>query len=193
MNFRRHTVWRAAVLGCAVCVCSQAQASPLTLNVVEPDKRGPAGATYLFEGTITNNTSATLTESDLFLDFNGYDFSVVSLSQLLGDTGFVLNDGATSAVLNLFDFTVDPGAIGGTTYVADVGISDALGNASDAVVPVSVTIPEPASAPLVALSLLCIGVAMRRKHSSTGDCGAVSMPCPPAAGALLPTLEEVVA
>ena len=152
------------MLACVFAVAPWAQASPLTLNVIDPDKFGPAGKTYLFEGTVTNNTGAALQASDLFLDFNGYVLGVVSLSQLLGLPDFALADGATSAVVSLFEFTLAPTAFTRTRYVADVGISDLSGNISHGVFTVSVTVPEPGSASLVALSLLGAGLALRRRN-----------------------------
>ena len=165
LNRSSSAVARAAAIGCLVIAAAmQAQASPLTLDIVAPDKHGVAGITYTFAGTITNHTGSSLTESDLFLDFNGYDPLIVSLAQLLGGSPFVLADGATSGLLNLFDFSVDASAVAGTTYFADVGISDAFGDVSDDTVRVSVQVPEPSSLPLVALALAGALAPLHRRH-----------------------------
>ena len=160
-----HCVRRAAVALTVSLAAASALAVPLTLNVLDPDRTGPAGATYSFTGSITNNTGSALNASDLFLDFNGFDFGSVSLSQLLGTPDFVIAAGTTSAVVSLFDFTLAPDGMAGVRYVADVGVSDAIGDLSDSVT-VSVTaIPEPTTTALMALGLAGVALARRRRNS----------------------------
>jgi len=66
-----------------------ARAEPIKLQLAAPPIAQP-GDVVTFEGTITNTTGVTLTASDLFLNFSGYDPSVFAFTQLLGVSDFVL-------------------------------------------------------------------------------------------------------
>ena len=121
---------------------SPSEGAPLSFNVLVPDQTGAGGATYTFEGAITNATGSDLLATDLFLLFAGFDFAVVSLSQVLGDPDFLIPAGTTSPVVHLFDMTVGANALFDTRYTADVVLQDVFGNFSD-VVTVSVrVVPE---------------------------------------------------
>lgn len=135
-------------------------AAPLTLHIQNPDRYGAVGTTQTFSGTIGNDTGADILASDLFLNFSGFDFSVVSLNQLLGAPDFLIANSTTSALSPLFEFTLSNSAAVPTTYFTDVVLQDVNGHLSD-VVTVSVsTVPEPSTWMLVVAALL-VGSVVR--------------------------------
>jgi hypothetical protein len=138
-------------------LASPARAVPLlTLTIDQPVQFASAGSTVTFTGTVTNNTGIGLdAASDLFLNFNSYNPSVLSFTQVLGNPDFLLPNGATSPDVPLFAALVDPSATSaGSPYLADVTASDAHGFVSDPVA-IGITVPEPGS-----LSLLLAAFAM---------------------------------
>ena len=137
-------------------------AALLTLDIQQPDRIGAPGTTELFAGTITNGTGIDVLTSDLFLNFSGFDASVVSLTQLLGTPDFLIAAGTTSALTNLFDFDLNFGALVPATYFADVVLEDGSNNLSDTVTVSVRTVPEPGSAALVGMGLLAGWLARRR-------------------------------
>src|SRR5262245_4071681 len=83
----------------------------LTLTIDQPVQFTTAGSTVIFTGTVTNNTGFDLTAAaDLFLNFNSFDPSALSFTQLLGDPDFSLPNGTTSPDVPLFSALVDPSA-----------------------------------------------------------------------------------
>src|SRR5438046_2274691 len=74
---------------------------------------GAPGDTLIFRGRITNLTGVTLTATDLFLDFSGFDPDSASPSQLLGTPDFVLPDHTFSAIVDLFSVLLAPTAVAG--------------------------------------------------------------------------------
>lgn len=164
----RGIVIQLAILGFAGVFFTQgARAEPLTLSVLEPSRLATPGDTLIFSGTITNNTGLDLLATDLFLNFSGFDFNVVDLVQLLGTTDFALNNGDTSAVVDLFSFGLGAGALPGQTYVADVFLLDSNDNFSN-IVTVDVTaaevtpVPEPSDSLLLCFTALVLLAAIRR-------------------------------
>jgi len=138
-------------------LASPARAVPLlTLTIDQPVQFASAGSTVTFTGTVTNNTGIGLdAASDLFLNFNSYNPSALSFTQVLGNPDFLLPNGATSPDVQLFSALVDPSATSaGSPYLADVTASDTNGFVSDPVA-ISITVPEPGS-----LSLLLAAFAM---------------------------------
>lgn len=134
----------------------------IDLTILNPDQLGAPGSSNDFQGTITNNTGSDLASTDLFLNFSGYDFSNVTLDQILGNTSFDIPDGTTSAVTDLFTFDVAATAIVPFTFPAQVTLEDASGDLAPVVnVSVASAVPEPGSLTLVivgALMFLCAGV-----------------------------------
>ena len=133
------------------------QAAPIDFSIINPDRIAVPGDIVAFDGTITNNTGAALSSTDLFLNFSGFDAINVSLDQLLGLTSFSIPDGTISSIVNLFTFTLASTATAGT-YPTDV----VLQTAADISDPHSVTVrvvPEPESLllALTALTLLLLG------------------------------------
>ena len=122
-------------------------AIPLTLTIDNPDRvTTSAVRSITFTGSITNDTGGDLLASDLFIDFSGYDPTFVSLSQLLGDPDFQIQNGTRSAQINLFTFDIAPPAPFGA-YFADVFLQDAsFPTVTSNFATVSVTIPEPGTA-----------------------------------------------
>ncbi len=137
-----------------------ARAAPLTLSIDDPVQFAAPGDSLSFHGTVTNNTGGPLDAfNDLFLNFGGFDASVLSFTQVLGVPDFTLPDGSTSAHVELFVAQVDPSAPAqALPYQADVTVSDTAGDISDPVT-ISITVPEPGSLPLLltALGLLVVG------------------------------------
>lgn len=141
-----------------------ASALPYTLVIDTPDRTAIPGDTVIFQGTITNNTGADVSAIDLFLDFSGYDPMVLTPIQLLGDTDFVIPDGGTSALVDLFSMDVDLATPPGT-YYADVFVQDGVNppNFSD-IATISITVAEPQVVALLAAGLLAL-VAVRRRRA----------------------------
>jgi hypothetical protein len=127
-------------------------ADPLDLDVLDSTRAVPATSIELYQGTITNNTGADVMASDLFFNFFGFDPQFVSLTQLLGAPDFTISNGATSPVVDLFDFTLGPNAPPGL-YSSDVLLEDSVGDTSN-IVTVTGQVPEPAAGSLLAISIL---------------------------------------
>ena len=141
------------LLGLAPPVCA---APLLTLSIDQPVRTALPGSTVVFTGTITNNSGNDLdAASDLFLNFTGFDTTALSFSQVLGNPDFALTNGATSPDVELFDALLDPSATpAGSPYLADVTVSDSLGDVSDAVTISITAVPEPGSLALVLVTLI---------------------------------------
>jgi hypothetical protein len=140
-------------------------AHALSFTVGNPNRIGPPGDSETFQGTITNDTGATLDSTDLFFNFSGFDPVQVTLTQILGNTSFAIPNGTTSAVTGLFSFDLSPLAGSPAVYPADVTIEDINGDVS-AIKTVSITTPspEPASILFAALgTLLLLGLAFTKR------------------------------
>jgi len=144
------------LLGLVALACP-AQAAPLlSLSIDQPVRfSNAAGSTVVFTGTITNNTGIDLDAAiDLSLNFNGFDPTKLSFTQVLGVPDFSLPNGSTSPDVELFDALVDPSATpAGSPYLADVTASDSNGNLSDAVT-ISIFVPEPGTLSLLLAALV---------------------------------------
>jgi hypothetical protein len=155
------SVVAGAVLG-AVLLTAPPASAQLTLDIFNPDRIASPNSTNTFSGTIRNDTGQPLdAAADLFLNFNGFDSTVVTLTQLLGTPDFPLPDGTTSPPVDLFSFMLGPGALAGHTYFADVTVEDTFNDISN-VVTVSETVPEPGT-----LLLLGAGLAASALGYST--------------------------
>jgi hypothetical protein len=141
------------------------RAASIDLSILNPNRLGSPGDVVTFTGTITNDTEDPLNSTDLFLNFSAFDPVTVTLDQLLGVTNFVIPDGSTSPVVNLFTFTLSNTA-GPGTYPAQVVLQTIVGDTSGPQT-VSVTVgavPEPGSFALVAITgLAALLVWMRRR------------------------------
>ena len=117
---------------------------------------GPGG-TVVFNGSITNNTGASLSSADLFLNFFNFDSGSVNPTQLLGSVDFTIGNGKTTGVVDLFSVTVASGAALGLTFPIDLNLQDINNDVSGTkTVKVSTgsvgVVPEPST-----LSLFLLG------------------------------------
>ncbi|HEY1260452.1 MAG TPA: hypothetical protein VGF34_14485 [Stellaceae bacterium] len=153
-----------ALVGLAYPACA-APLPPLSLSIDQPVRFANAGGTVAFFGTITNNTGTTLdAATDLFLNFGSFDPSALSFVQVLGVPDFSLPDGAPSPDVELFDALVDPSAtLAGSPYLADVTVSDTVGDVSDAVTISISVVPEPRSFPLLLAALTLVILFAKRR------------------------------
>jgi hypothetical protein len=145
--FLRPGAFLALLVGFFALATPVRAAPELTLMIDQPVQVfASAGSTVIFTGTVTNNTGFDLDAAfDLFLNFNSYDPSALSFTQLLGAPDFLLPNGATSPDVELFAALVDPSATSaGSPYLADVTVSDSNGFVSDPVT-IGITVPEPGS------------------------------------------------
>lgn len=71
-------------------------AATISFSVLNPSQVSPPGGVAVFSGTITNNTGVLLNATDLFVNAFGFDPSVVTVNQLLGNPDFTIQTGATS-------------------------------------------------------------------------------------------------
>jgi hypothetical protein len=142
------------LLLCLLALASPARAELLLLSIDQPERTALPGSTVAFTGTITNRTGVDLdAAADLFLNFNGFDATALSFNQVLGVPDFSLPNGSTSPDVELFDALVDPLAtVAGSPYLADVTVSDSLGDVSD---PVTIRI-DVVPAPLIGHGLLVL-------------------------------------
>src|SRR5580698_2760335 len=140
------------------------QASVIDFTISDPNQIGAPGSTNLFDGTITNNTGATLASTDLFFNFSDFDFTNVTLTQILGDTSFDIPSGTTSAPTELFSLALAGSAAVPATYSAQVQLEDFNADLSP-VYTVSVsTVPEPRFLTLVLLAALLLFFLVFRKR-----------------------------
>lgn len=126
---------------------------PLTLNIDRPDQIGAAGSTFTFQGSILNNTGHSVSTTDLFFNFAGFDPEFVSPQQLLGGVPATFANGATSPNLALFSINLAIGALPGTIFPVDVLLQDDAGSLSAPSTVTVATIPEPSIAALIGLGL----------------------------------------
>ncbi len=153
------------ILGVALfLMCGSAQAGVLDLNIVDPVQTGFPGQTFVFHGSITNNTGNTEDETTLFLDFANFDPINLNIQELL-DVGqsFTLLPGDTSGLLNLFQITLDPAAPVPQVYNADAFLQDNF-TAGDSVTVTINGVPEPATGFLLSIGAAAI-LALRRRSA----------------------------
>jgi type IV secretory pathway VirB2 component (pilin) len=153
---------RVLLFACVFSLVSVATyAGTIDFTIFNPNRFGFPGDVLTFQGTITNNSGVDLDSTDFFLNFSGYDFSNVTLDQLLGLTFFSIPNGTTTGTIDLFTFTLSTTA-GTGTYPADVILEDVFGDLAG---PTTVTVtvsPEPESLALIAAGVLAL-VGLRRR------------------------------
>src|ERR1700693_4346982 len=139
-RFARRTLLLAIGVSTAALIMP---AAAIDFSLADPNQIGAPGATNIFDGTITNNTGETLASTDLFFNFSDFDFTNVTLNQILGDTSFSIPTGTTSATDELFSLALAGTAAIPATYTAEVQLEDFNADLSP-VYNVSVsTVPEP--------------------------------------------------
>jgi len=112
---------------------------PATLNAAlilqlnpQVDPLAP-GSSAIFTGTITNTTGSPLQAVDLFLNFGGFNPTVISqIDQLLGNPDFALPNNTFKADVDLFRITLQANAPSGS-YDIGVTLQDINDNLSDSV------------------------------------------------------------
>lgn len=150
--------------GIGLLFACAAVGQPLTLNIDRPDQAGPAGSTFTFQGSILNNTGHSVSTTDLFFNFSGFDPAFISPHQLLGDVPATIANGATSADLSLFSLDLANGALPRAIFPVDVLLQDDAGGLSALRTVTVAIIPEPATAALIGLGLGFILMVRRRKR-----------------------------
>jgi PEP-CTERM motif len=146
-----------------------ALAGDISFSLSSATLTASAGGTVSFDGTISNDSGGNLKASDFFFNFNGYDFSSVTPNQQLGVlSDFLIPNGSTSSVVELFDVTLGKVAAG-SRFPIQVQLEDSNGDLS-AVESVTVSAagsgtptptPEPCTLWLFGSGLF--GLAARRK------------------------------
>ena len=112
-----------------VCLFSpSASAQTISFTVQNPPSQIPVGGTFVFQGTVTNNSGSPLDVTDFFFNFSGYDPNVMTVQQLLGNQDFPLNNQTTSATVDLFSVSLDSATPVGQTFPIDVTLQDSIGD-----------------------------------------------------------------
>jgi hypothetical protein len=130
----------------AVCGVPPALADTISFQVSSPSLSTTSGGSVTFDGTVTNNTLASLNTTDFFFNFFGFNVTSVSPIQDLGvATSFVIPNGTTSSVVALFDVTLGPAAAG-SSFPIQVQLQD-INNDLSATETVTVSVLSPAPVP----------------------------------------------
>jgi hypothetical protein len=174
----------SALLLAAVLVGSPFSRAVAQLNfsVDQLSSSGAPGSVLDFTGVITNQTGASLTSTDLFLNFFNFEPSGLTPIQILGSTDFTLPNNTFSTTTDHFSVAISPGTFAGLQPLS-VQIGDANGNLSNEVdLSIKVTgssmqAPEiDTSGAAAALTLLFGGLACLLGGRSTLANKAVSGP-----------------
>lgn len=141
-----------------------AQALPLlTLTPVQTTLSASAGESLSISGSIVNRSNGSLSATDLFLDFSGFDAGALTPWQLLGQVPFVIGSYAFRDNVALFTIDIAADAPPGVQTL-DVVLQDVSGNLSD-VVSLTVLVDQVAAVPAPAtLPLLLAALPLLRRH-----------------------------
>jgi len=113
---------------------------------------------------------------DLFLNFSGYNPSVLFFNQFLGSPDFVLPNNTVSPTVALFSAVIDPtgptGTYGFTVALQDINdVVSSLVTGYVSVNPPTTTIPEPTTFALLGSGALVLSSlrARRRRQPPSGS------------------------
>jgi len=146
-----------------------ASAEPLTLAISSASLVASPGSTVTFTGTIRNDTGVALNALDLFANFFNFNPVILTPTQLLGTPNFVIPNGTTSPVVNLFSVALASSATAGSSYSLNVFFQDIDTNESN-ILTVSVTVagatpvPEPATFLLLSSGIVGAMVARKKRY-----------------------------
>src|SRR5215469_326370 len=152
----------------AICIVRPACADGISFQLSNSSLSTSSGGTVTFTGTITNGSGGDLNASDLFFNFANFDPASVTPTQVLpSPVDFLIPNGVTSGVVDLFDMMLGSVAAG-STFLMDVQLED-INNDLSAIQTVTVSVPgsvvstpEPASFALTLSGLIGLVVARRR-------------------------------
>lgn len=120
-----------ALLIVSLLFASPSSAQTLSFTVQMPSPQVLPGETFVFQGTVTNNTGGSLNASDLLFNFSGFDPNATNVTQILGTPDFSLADGSTSSVVDLFGASLSKATSAGRVYPFDVSVQDIFGDQSN--------------------------------------------------------------
>lgn len=164
---RAAAAWMVVALG--ILAAPGARAAPLEFSLDQTAVSVDAGSTLSFTGVITNRTGATLSSTDLFVNFGSYDFTALTPVQTLGQVPFTIPNFTFTSSVALFDVEVSSTAVAGSTSF-QVFLQDVSGNVTDPI-EVDLTIiavPEPATAAMFAAAFAVCWGARRAAGRRSG-------------------------
>jgi hypothetical protein len=139
------------------------QAGVLDLTVLNPVRTGVPGESFLFQGTIANNTGLDQDQTTLFLNFANFDFVNLNIQELLSGDTFSVPDGGVTGTLDLFRVDLSSSAPAPQTYTADVFVQDLASDASDSSTVTINAVPEPETLALLPAGLCALLILRRRR------------------------------
>jgi hypothetical protein len=151
-------------------------ATPISFSLENPSREAFAGDIVVFQGVITNLSNSTLTASDFFFSFSGFDADFLMPDQLLGLTNFVLPPFTFSAITDLFSVSITPDALPGPypIEVLLINVNDEISDLVAAAITVRgipTSVPEPGSFVLFFIGLTimastCLRTRSRRAYTA---------------------------
>lgn len=149
----------AATLAGLIFGVPSAHADSIAFTLSNPYLTTTSGGTVEFDGTVTNGSGQDLNASDFFFNFFAYDLTSVTPNQDFGVvTDFLIPNGSTSGVIDLFTVVLGPVPTG-SSFPIDVQLEDVNGDLSTTeIATVSVTgsvaVPEPSTLLLLGTGVL---------------------------------------
>jgi hypothetical protein len=101
--------WSMLLAALGVCLADHAigASNPvISFDLTQSQFTATGNATFIFDGTVTNNSGTALNASDFFFNFSAFDPTAINPIQELGvSSDFSIPNGGTSAAVDLFDIT----------------------------------------------------------------------------------------